>query len=269
MLKLLLALGIGLIATVESAPVAAQTPEPSAQAARASVAAPPPQAPSPQAAAPQGAVAAPRLPPAGFAAADPVHPDHVSHAGRRLGGRAADLPLLHPDPGQPAVGWRVGALRREDRGQPARGLQAAVGHQLPRRPVHRSARRPLRQRRDGQAHPLQAGRAAAGQDRGLHRQQEAGSDQDRGEAERREHPHPSRLVHRSGTDPEGRKRRAQLHGVQGLPVRRPSPTSSSRCRPGPSWSTSPSTSRKGRRSRSRRSSSRATRPSRAATWPAR
>ena len=94
-----------------------------------------------------------------------------------------------------------------------------MGHQLPRRPFHRSPRCPLRQRRHGQAHHLQDGRAPAGEDRRLHRQQETGSDQDRREAQGTEHPHPARLVHRPGPDPQGRKRRAQLHGVQGLPVR--------------------------------------------------
>ena len=67
MLKLLMALGIGLGATVVSAPVAAQSPEPAppvaAQAPSPQAATP--QSPSPQATAPQGGVAAPRLPPAG------------------------------------------------------------------------------------------------------------------------------------------------------------------------------------------------------------
>ncbi len=226
MLKLLLALGHSLAAIVLAVPVA----RPGACAAEPSAAAPSPQsppaaaaaAPSPQARRPRPRRRA-KLPPAGSPPAGPVHPDHVPDAGRRLGRRAADVPLLHPDAGQPAVRRRVGAVRREDRGQPARGLQAAVGDQLPRRPLHRSHRCPLRQRRHGQAHHLQDGRAPAGEDRRLHRQQEAGSDQDRGEAQGREHPHPARLVHRSGPDPEGRKRRPQLHGVQGLPVRRGDP----------------------------------------------
>ena len=77
----------------------------------------------------------------------------------------------------------------------------------------------------------------------------------------KQHPDPARLVHRSGPDPPGRRRRARG-------VRRRRATSSPRSSPrsrkstaGRSWSTSPSTSPKGRRSASARSSSSATRKS--------
>ena len=193
-------------------------PRPSRPPARLSQPAPPAQQPPPRAPAeprrhrpaapghgrrPGGAEAA-----AGrVAAARPVHPAVVPDAGRRLGHRAADLSLLHPGAGEPAVRRRLGAVRREDREDPARGLPAAVGDQLPRGPVDRGRRRSLSQRRDGQAHHLQDGGAPARQDRRLRGQQEGRAVEDRRQAEGREHPDPPRHVHRSRADPARRRRR--------------------------------------------------------------
>ena len=119
----------------------------------------PPRRPRSTARPPQAAGAHPAA--RGVAAAAAVHPPRVPHAGQRLGHRAPDVPLLHPDPAEPAERRRVGAVRRGGREDRARGLQAAVGHQLPRQPLDRGARRPVRQRRDGQGSASSTWRSAS------------------------------------------------------------------------------------------------------------
>ena len=112
---------------------------------------------------------APILPPAGSPPLLRYDSGRVPDPGQRLGHRSADLPVLHPDAAEPAERRRLGALRRRGREIDPRGLQAAVGHQLPRQPLDRGERRPVRQRRHRQGSRLQHGGAPARQDRRLRR----------------------------------------------------------------------------------------------------
>ena len=96
--------------------------------------------------------------------------------GKRLDGRARNIPSLHSDTGQPAVAKRVGAVRRRsDRVDPP-GLQAAVGDRVPRRSDDRSDRLPIRERHDRQADRVSHGGAAANQDRELRRVEASGAE---------------------------------------------------------------------------------------------
>ena len=104
---------------------------------------------------------------------------------------------------------RLGALQRRDREDAARGLQAAVGDELPRQPAHRSARRAVPQRRDGQARHLPYGGAPARQDRRLHPRRQGGPHQDRREDEGGERRPPPRLVPRPGRGAPGRRHPAR------------------------------------------------------------
>ena len=104
-----------------------------------------------------------------FADAAPEHRAPVPHPGRRAGRRPQYLPLLHGgrEAGQPAVAAEVDALHgRDGRAHPGR-LPASVGHRVPERPLDRGGRRPVPERRGGQADHLQPGGARAGQDRDL------------------------------------------------------------------------------------------------------
>ena len=120
----------------------------------------------------------------GVAAARPLHRAAVPGPGWGVGHRPADVPLLHPDTGEPVEGRRVVAVQGRDG---ARGLQAPVGDELPRQPLDRGEGRPVRERRGRQARHLRARGAAAREDRRLHRQQEGRPDEDRREAQGREH----------------------------------------------------------------------------------
>ena len=91
----------------------------------------------------------------------------------------------------------------------SRGLQAAVGDELPRRPRDQDRGLHLLQRRHRQDGRLRHGGAAAGQDRRLRRPEEGRPVEDRREAEREEHHDPARLVHRSGAHPPRHRRRAR------------------------------------------------------------
>ena len=151
-------------------------------------------------------------------------PDHavLREAGRLPGHRGEHLPVLHraEGPGEPAVGGSLDAVRRRDRTDDRRRLQAAVGHELPRRPGRGGPRRPLLERRDRQGRGLQHGGAPAGQDRRLRRHPQGRPVEDRREAEREAAPDPARLVHRSRPAAARRRRRARSLRSEGLPVRR-------------------------------------------------
>ena len=139
----------------------------------------------------------------------------------------------------------VGAVRRRDRADHPRRLQAAVGDELPRRPRDRGPGLPLRQRRHRQDHRLQHGGAAAGQDRRLRRPEEGRPVEDRRKAEREEHHDPARLVHRSRAHPPGHRRRPRALRGEGLSVRRGQARDQGRRGRHRSSCTSPSTSPKG------------------------
>ena len=95
-----------------------------------------------------------------------------------------------------------------------------MGDELPRRP--RDPRRGLQllERRHRQAGRLRHGGAAAGQDRRLRGPEEGRPVEDRREAEREEHHHPPRLVHRSRAHPPRDRRRPRALRGRGLSVRR-------------------------------------------------
>ena len=104
---------------------------------------------------------------------------------------------------------------------------------------------------DRQARHLQHGGAAARQDRRLHRLEEGRAHEDRREAEgsRTSQIRLDTFID-PGAGPQGRGHRPRHDDGEGLPVRRGHATRSRRCRAARSWCTSPSTSTKGRRSRS-------------------
>ena len=138
----------------------------------------------------------------------------------------------------------------------ARRFQAALGHQLPRQPPDR-ARRAVPQRRHRQARHLPHGRAAAGEDRRLHRVDKV----DRTKIDEKMKERGISLRLDSFLD------QAVVRRVEGIvkslwPRRATSLPRSSRrsrrCPAGPSWSRSCSTSRKAPRSRSATSTSSAT-----------
>ncbi len=137
--------------------------------------------------------------------------------GRRVAHRPADLPLLHPDASRAAARWRVGALRRSGRSQAARRLPPAVGHQLPRQPLGRSARRALRQRGHRQARGLQHGRAPAREDRRLHGLDQGRAHEGRREDEGARRGAAARLVPRRGRRAPREGHHPEPDGREGLP----------------------------------------------------
>ncbi len=115
---------------------------------------------------------------------------------------------------------RLGALRRAGRSKAARRLPAAVGHQLPRQPVDRGARRAVRERRHRQARRLQHGRAAAREDRRLHRVEQGRAHEDRREDEGAGRGAAPRLVPRRGRHAPRQGHHPGADEREGLPVRR-------------------------------------------------
>ena len=140
--------------------------------------------------------------------------------GQRLLDRVRDVPVLHQEPRQPSLAERLGALHARRREGSRRGLQAPLGHQLPRRPRGRGARHAVPERRRRQVRPVPARGAAARQDRRVRRQREDRGDQGRREAARDQQRDPPRLVHRPGPDPPRRERRPRDAVREGLPGRR-------------------------------------------------
>ena len=120
-----------------------------------------------------------------------------------------------------AVGLgQVDSLRRSGRADDSRGLQAAVGDDLPRRPGDPGRGLPLPERRHRQDGRLRHGRARAGQDRRLRGPGQGRPVEDRRGAQGEEHHHPPRLLHRSRQDPQRRRRRPRALCRRGLSVRR-------------------------------------------------
>ena len=189
----------------------------------------------------QPAQAPAKLPPAGVAAAGPLHPAEFPAQGGRFGHRAQTYLYYIQTQVEPAVGRRVGGLRREDEETLLEDFKRLWATNFLDDLSIEVDGRPVRQRRDRQAHHLQARGAPARQDRRLRGQQEARADEDRREAQGREHHDPARLVHRSRADPQGRGRRARPAVGEGPSVRRGDAPRSSRCPAGRSWCTCRST----------------------------
>ena len=178
------------------------------------------------------------------AACRPTGPDRVVRfdrapvpAGQRIAHRAADLPLLHPDPAEPPVRRRLGALQRGDREDAARRLQAAVGHRTSSTTCGlKTLDDAVRQRRGGQARHLPHGRAAARQDRRLHRLDQGRAHEDRREDE-------GAAASRSASTRSSTRRvvragaghRRELHGGEGLRVRGGEIEGRAAARPARSW----------------------------------
>ena len=160
-----------------------------------------------------------RMPPVGSATGHPLHPAAVPSR-RRVAHRSADVSLLHPDTTEPQLRRRVGALRRSRRGEAARRLPPAVGHQLPRQPLGRGARRAVRQRRRRQARDLQHGRAPAREDRRLHRLHQGRAHEGRREDEGARRGPAARLVPRRGRRAPREGHHPEPDGGEGLPGRR-------------------------------------------------
>ena len=171
---------------------------------------------------------------------------------------------------QRALDQPLGALRRQDRADHPRRLQAPVGHQLPRRPLDRRPGLQVRQRRHRQDGRLQHGRAPARQDRRLRRLEEGREVEDRRGAEEaatsRSRSTRSSTRALSARSPASS---ASMYAREGLRVRRGQARDQAGQRGRPRPSTSPSTSPKDPRSRSGSSTSRATRRSPTASSAAR
>ena len=132
-------------------------------------------------------------------------------------------------PSEPSKGVWV-PVGRETPSASSGRISAPVERGLSRRPADRVGRLHLRQRRHRQDRHLLHGRAAAGEDRRLHRLQEARY------VPARRTPRASQTP-RSGSTPSstmrpaaGRRRAARDDAREGLSVRRRSRTRSSRCR---------------------------------------
>ena len=182
--------------------------------------APQPAVPAPQSAASRSPAAAAALPPAELAAGRPLHRAVLPDAGRRVGHRPADLPLLHPDrrSSRPSR-RRVGAVRRADRADHPRGLQAPVGaptssttcrsrSTTTRSPTASIGKIVIYNMEERQRVKI-VDYIGIEEDRAV---------EDRREAEGRERHDPPRLVHRSGAHPQGRGHRPRHDGGEGLPV---------------------------------------------------
>ena len=164
----------------------------------------------------------------------------LREAGQRHADRAADLSVLHADSAaaQPALGRRLGDLRRQRRAAHARGLHAPVEHQLPRQPFDRDRGLHLLERRDRQDPHLQHGGAAAGQDRRPTSIPRSSKTPRSTRSSRNWAPRSASTRSSIAALLKKVERDRPRHDAgKGLPVRRGAPTKSRSCRAGRSWST--------------------------------